>query len=294
MSSSWCPSLWVFNSFGHVIYLKVLVWAGASAQTSQPLAALCPQEALSASVTNLSTRLPKKHDLLDWDCAEALSIPDIVKSLKHIHQNGTFPVSQHPLSHRAGHGVRPPAPNHSLTSTQPDLDSKEDQNSVGECPVSSATIDSLKSRVKAWTQAGNPGHAMFNSSHPLRVCFFDGFLLYSPSMAAIQPQIDIKLFLRVSYAKAKARREARSGYVTLEGFWEDPPGYVDKIVWPNYVEDHKWMFEREDVEGKLREDVIKEWNIQTQEGGVDVDMTTTLEWAVQILMEQLPLLATRK
>ncbi|THV63449.1 hypothetical protein D6D27_10612, partial [Aureobasidium pullulans] len=25
----------------------------------------------------------------------------------------------------------------------------------------------------------------------------------------------------------KQRREARSGYVTLEGFWEDPPGYVD-------------------------------------------------------------------
>lgn len=37
--------------------------------------------------------LPKKHDLLDWDCAEALNIPDIAKSLEHIRQNGTFPVS---------------------------------------------------------------------------------------------------------------------------------------------------------------------------------------------------------
>jgi nicotinamide/nicotinate riboside kinase len=110
-------------------------------------------------------------------------------------------------------------------------------------------------------------------------------------MTAIQSQIDIKLFLRVSYTKAKARREARSGYVTLEGFWEDPPGYVDKIVWPNYVEDHKWMFEGEDVEGKLKEDVVKEWGIKTQGGGVDVDMTTTLEWAVETLMEQLPALA---
>jgi len=110
-------------------------------------------------------------------------------------------------------------------------------------------------------------------------------------MKPIQSQIDIKLFLRVSYAKAKARREARSGYVTLEGFWEDPPGYVDKIVWPNYVEDHKWMFEDGNVEGTLKEEVVKETGIKSQDGGLDVDMETTLKWAVEILMDQLPLLA---
>lgn len=103
--------------------------------------------------------------------------------------------------------------------------------------------------------------------------------------------MDIKLFLRVSYAKAKARREARSGYVTLEGFWEDPPGYVDKIVWPNYVEDHKWMFEGGDVEGKLKDEVVRETDILSQEGDVDRDMETTLKWAVEILMERLPLVA---
>jgi nicotinamide/nicotinate riboside kinase len=42
------------------------------------------------------TELPKKRGLLDWDCVEALSIPDIVKSLEHIHKTGTFPVSEHP------------------------------------------------------------------------------------------------------------------------------------------------------------------------------------------------------
>jgi nicotinamide/nicotinate riboside kinase len=163
---------------------------------------------------------------------------------------------------------------------------------VGAIPVSDATIEALKARVKAWISFGNPGFGILeNSKEPLRLCIFDGFLLYSKSMAPIQPQIDIKLFLRVSYAKAKARREARSGYVTLEGFWEDPPGYVDKIVWPNYVEDHKWMFEGEDVEGKLKEDVVKDTSVNSQDGGVDVDMETTLKWAVEMLMEQLPLIA---
>jgi len=211
------------------------------------------------------TELPKKYDLLDWDCAESLSIPDMVKSLEHIHKEGTFP---------------------------PFLDSKEDQNSVGDIPVSDVTIEALKARVKTWTSVGNPGFGMLeNSKEPLRLCVFDGFLLYSKSMASIQPQIDLKLFLRVSYAKAKARREARSGYVTLEGFWEDPPGYVDKIVWPNYVEDHKWMFEGEDVEGKLKEDVLKETSIKCQDGGADIDMERTLKWAVEMVMEQLPLIA---
>ena len=111
-------------------------------------------------------------------------------------------------------------------------------------------------------------------------------------MASVQPQMDIKLFLRVSYEKAKARREARSGYVTLEGFWEDPPGYVDKVVWPNYVEDHKWMFEDDDVGGKLKKDVIDLLGIRSQEGGVDVDMTTTLKWAVELIMKELPVIVT--
>ncbi|KAG9246886.1 P-loop containing nucleoside triphosphate hydrolase protein [Calycina marina] len=205
--------------------------------------------------------LPKNNGLLDWDCAESLSIPDIIKSLKHIHGSGTLP---------------------------PDLDSKEDQNSVGECPVSDTTVAELKARVKTWTEEGNAGHRILtDTSDPIRLCVFDGFLLYSKSLISVQPHIDIKILLRVSYAKAKARREARSGYVTLEGFWKDPPGYIDKIVWPNYVEDHKFMFEGDDVEGELKKSVVDDWKIAFPPGGLDVDMTTTLTWAVELLMEKL-------
>ncbi|RAL64442.1 hypothetical protein DID88_001918 [Monilinia fructigena] len=206
--------------------------------------------------------LPKKHDLVDWDCAEALNISEMVKSLEHIRKYGTFP---------------------------PNLESKEDQNSIGKCPVPDKEIEALKSEVTAWTQPGQPGHGiLLGTDSPIRLCIFDGFLLYSKSLASVQAHIDMKLFLRVSYAKAKGRREARSGYVTLEGFWEDPPGYVDKIVWPNYVEDHKWMFEDGDVEGQLKDDIVKELNLKCQDGGLDIDMTTTLKWAVATIMESLP------
>lgn len=107
-------------------------------------------------------------------------------------------------------------------------------------------------------------------------------------MATVKPFIDVKLFVRASYARAKARREARDGYVTLEGFWSDPPGYVDKIVWPNYVADHAWMFEDGDVEGKFKEDVLKNEGIRVQsDASLDADMEKMLSWMVDVILEEL-------
>ncbi|QPC71778.1 hypothetical protein HYE68_002530 [Fusarium pseudograminearum] len=199
--------------------------------------------------------LPTKNGLLDWDCAEAIDIPAMAESLAYIRQHAAFP---------------------------PTLDSKEDQNSVGKCPVPDFIIDAQRAKVDA---ALGPDHPLRNN---LRLCLLDGFLLYSPSMAALKPNLDIKLFLRTTYAKAKARREARDGYVTLEGFWADPPGYVDKIVWPNYVEEHAWMFEDGDVEGKFKKDVLDGEGIKVQgDGGADGDIVKTFEWTVDTILEEL-------
>ena len=151
--------------------------------------------------------------------------------------------------------------------------------------MSSTTIEALKKCVREWSSPGHAGHGLLSST---RLCIFDGFLLYSEELKPIQQHMDIKLFLRVSFAKAKARREARTGYVTLEGFWEDPPGYVDKIVWPNYVDAHQFMFEDGDVEGNLKKEVLEDWDVKCQESqGLDVDMETTLKWAVETIMKSL-------
>ncbi|OTA65271.1 nicotinamide riboside kinase 1 [Hypoxylon sp. EC38] len=208
------------------------------------------------------TELPSKDGLLDWDCAEAISIPDMKQALEHIRAHGTFP---------------------------PFVDSKEDQNSIGTCPVPESAIALARAKVAFWTSPGQPGHSIL-ISNPLRICILDGFLLYSPEMEAggIPSLLDTKLFLLVSRERATQRRERRDGYVTLEGFWTDPPGYVDKIVWPNYVASHSSLFKNGDVEGALDEDVLREKGILAQVGkGVDVDMTTTFEWAVETLMREL-------
>lgn len=85
-----------------------------------------------------------------------------------------------------------------------------------------------------------------------------------------------------------ARRAGRAGYVTLEGFWEDPPGYVEKIVWPNYVRDHGFLFRDGDVEGDVDEEVARERGIEYMEGVADGDLGRVLEWAVGVLMRELP------
>ncbi|KFG84955.1 nicotinamide riboside kinase 1 [Metarhizium anisopliae] len=200
--------------------------------------------------------LPVKNGLLDWDNAGALDISAMTEALSYIRQHASFP---------------------------PTLDSKEDQNSVGKCPVPESTIAALRSRVSD----------ALPSSHPLRganlrLCLLDGFLLYSPSMQAVHSHLDLKLFVRASYAKAKARREARDGYVTIEGFWADPPGYVDKIVWPNYVEEHAWMFDGGDVEGTFNADVLESQGIKApKEAPVDADLEYVLGWMVDVVIDEL-------
>ncbi|KAK1772949.1 nicotinamide riboside kinase 1 [Phialemonium atrogriseum] len=209
-------------------------------------------------------QLPLKDGLVDWDCPEAISVPDMVRALSHIRATGTFP---------------------------PDVHSKEDQNSVGPCPVSDAKIASLRARVEAWLQPGQPGHAILGGGGgggARRLCLLDGFLLYSASVAPVTDAIDVRLFLLASRAAATRRRATRDGYVTLEGFWRDPPGYVDRVVWPNYEAAHAWLFEGGDVQGEPRRDVLARERIRVQLGkGLDVDMETTLEWAVDTIMGDL-------
>ncbi|TGJ85221.1 hypothetical protein E0Z10_g3548 [Xylaria hypoxylon] len=223
--------------------------------------------------------LPSKHGLLDWDCAESINFEDMARALEHIIAEGTFP---------------------------PFVDSLEDQNTVGKCTVPESAISAAKSRVEAWMAPGQPGHAIFSSSSPnLRLCILDGFLLFGPDppLRRITDELlDIKFFLTVSRQKATARREGRDGYVTLEGFWTDPPGYVEKIVWPNYMESHAWLFEDGDVEKRLKGEILREKDIlvfpevlgrggkssgEENGKGLDIAMHVMFEWAVDTIMQKL-------
>lgn len=77
-----------------------------------------------------------------------------------------------------------------------------------------------------------------------KLVIVDGFLLFGKSVPkSLRELFDVKVLLRARREDAKARRERRNGYVTLEGFWEDPEGYFDGVVWPNYVREHGALVE---------------------------------------------------
>lgn len=89
-----------------------------------------------------------------------------------------------------------------------------------------------------------------------------------------------------------------------QNFWVDPPGYVDDVVWPRYVEDHAWLLipQYEDGDGngdgdesgarkdseklslverfgdgtRVREDV----GVRVAPGKGEVGMEAVLRWAV--------------
>ncbi|KAL5113443.1 ribosylnicotinamide kinase [Pleosporales sp. CAS-2024a] len=194
--------------------------------------------------------IPRRNGVQDWDCLESLNVAQLQDALHHIKTHGTSPAW---------------------------LQSKEDQNSVGEHGVGAEDLAALRARVGAWFDASK------EQWHGRRICVVDGFLLFSEDMREVRDAFDVRLFLRTSYETAKRRREARSGYVTLEGFWEDPPGYVDNVVWPNYVKDHGFLFADGDVEKELNQDVCSRVGINGMPRQAEGNMTKCLEWAVDVL-----------
>src|SRR5579859_7382167 len=68
------------------------------------------------------------------------------------------------------------------------------------------------------------------------------------------------------------------------GFWEDPPGYFDDIVWPCYIKDHQHLFENGDVNATLRENIVA--NLQTP-AYLDLSMQELLMWAMGSISDYL-------
>ena len=198
---------------------------------------------------------PSGQKLQDWDCAEAIDLPLFESTLRYIHRHGSVP---------------------------PDMHSKEDQNEVGESGVAKAQIERHHDEIAEWMAELK----LPPSIRTIDLTIIDGFLLYAdpnaPSIpTSITDLLDLKLFLRSDHDRTKTRREARKGYVTLEGFWEDPEGYVDDVVWPNYVREHKWMFEDGNVdEGELSRQV-GEQHIAVGPGKGEKSMSELWHWSTE-------------
>ncbi|KAJ9608663.1 ribosylnicotinamide kinase [Cladophialophora chaetospira] len=232
---------------------------------------------LSVTSNEFGTR-----ELQDWDCVDSLDLPLFEHTLRYLHDHGSLP---------------------------PDSVSKEDENSVGESHVSSEDVEEWKTKVKSWLddrgQAGKQESKL--EEKQIRIYIVDGFLLYPPAPSSsqantyphtqeglnhlhglIQKFLQPKLFIPSTRQQTLTRRAARSGYVTLEGFWTDPPGYVEDVVWPNYILYHSWMYKDGNVDGEEFDDkVCESQGLKVCPGGGQWKMPEVLEWAVQQVKESI-------
>ncbi|KAJ5205883.1 SNF2-related protein [Penicillium cf. griseofulvum] len=200
------------------------------------------------------TTTPSGEKVQDWDTASAIDIPFLSQALSYVREKGALP---------------------------PRLQSKEDQNDETSSGVSDELVQELRGIV---------GSRLLDESgkrSEKTIAFLEGFLLFAPPrsesgkehvLRSVHDAINLHLFLPAAYELVKARREGRSGYVTVgaapeppvqtgdgghgetrtevdlnaeddrppQNFWVDPPGYVDDVVWPRYVTDHAWLLIAED------------------------------------------------
>ncbi|RMZ90593.1 hypothetical protein DV736_g2169, partial [Chaetothyriales sp. CBS 134916] len=199
----------------------------------------------------------------NWDCAESIDIPLLLRALGHVKSTGRLPA---------------------------DLFSKEDQNTVGPTPdVPESLLASLREEVRSWLVRDSAAAAHAGSGADIRICITDAFLLAAAQLYALSQMLDLKLWVSCSRRQMLDRRLRRKGYVTLETFWEDPPGYVEDVVWPEFLREHAWLV-REldsssgenslvvDEEAAKREDIVV---APEEEDGKVLAMPDLVTWATR-------------
>ncbi|KAJ5777561.1 Phosphoribulokinase/uridine kinase [Penicillium odoratum] len=205
----------------------------------------------------------------DWDTAAAIDTNFLAQALAYVRQHGKLPPRLQSKEDQ----------NDATDSGVDDELVRQLRNTVIERLGSGSEM-----KLKPKTIAFMEGFLLYSAPEQ------DQDQKKSP-LQAVQSQIHLPLFLPASYTNVKTRREARSGYVTVgpvpdvptststptapsnaegskehpieidleaeddrppQNFWVDPPGYVDDIVWPRYVEDHAWLLVADkSVEGDL-------------------------------------------
>ncbi|KAI8067189.1 P-loop containing nucleoside triphosphate hydrolase protein, partial [Gongronella butleri] len=146
--------------------------------------------------------------LENWDCPEALDFEGFVATIKHVQVHGRLPDG---------------------------YKSNEVENTHdGSGQITAPWLDT-------WRRQYALTHPDDEKEDDTLWLIVDGFMLLSDER--VQALLDHRFFVTASYATLKTRRSARQGYHTLEGYWTDPPGYFDAIVWPEYLRAHKHLLD---------------------------------------------------
>ena len=205
--------------------------------------------------------IPVHNGVRDWDCAEAIDLPKLENALRRI---------------KGGEDVE---------EVKNGVASTELPEGEGETDQWEEVLEGLKAEMEQWEAVigTNSSEAWQRRS----LVIVDGFLLLGSSVRSVRDLFDVRILLRSRYVDSKRRREARSGYTTIEGWWQDPPDYFDRIVWPNYVKEHSFLFKNHDVQGQVCDDVATQAGVEVVPGMGQWSLPDTLAWIVRLLRDRL-------
>ena len=212
------------------------------------------------------TELPHRGGLLDWDCAQSLDWPRLEDAVRSWRRDGVNNITA---------GSANPQPQ----CQQDDDDDDDDATAVpGDDETKAQRENGITPALVERLRAGGVPTPPGSADERQRILILDGFLLFTPSVpAAFRSLLDLKILLRAPYADAKGRRESRRGYVTMEGWWEDPPEYFDTVVWPNYVEENRGFFVDGDVQGRIDDALCEKEGVKVWVGETD-GLAKALTW----------------
>ena len=242
------------------------------------------------------SQIPTRADgTQDWDCPEALDLTRLHTVLCTVRDGGEIPrdlVRQGGLEDgepSGGAGAKDNSKSEGTTTEEVKAE-HDGVHGVQNSPISAEKLTALRHKLSLW-----PANAKER-----RIVLIEGILLFSPvpPLSTLTPIFNVRILLRTTRDAAKRRREARAGYVTLEGYWQDPPAYFDEVVWPGFVRAYSGLFLEGDVEGSPDEDEVQKLGIEIgpllgdeaqregkERGGIELERL--LDWIVDLLEKTL-------
>lgn len=244
----------------HPAILVGIAGASASGKTalSQLLSSVLPPSTPSFSIHQSDFFIPKhfllpsKSGEVDTDSSAAIDFAAMLRVLKYAKREGMLPPGYH-SQHYNG-----------------------DKRETAESLVAQEVVDELKEML------ANSG--ALPQGQPIGIV--SGFLLYhDPDMREI---FDIKLFLRAEAEAARIKRFEKPAYAAAgaeHDFWRTQ-NYFNQTVWPNYVHEHKSLFEDGDVEGRPLFDLCDKLDIVMQPQ-LYMNAEQILRWAASSILSAL-------
>lgn len=156
------------------------------------------------------------------------------------------------------------------------MEAEADEHNRAVSLVSQDELDDLKALVtrSEHFQAGRP------------IGIVDGsLLLHDPTIRSL---LDVKIILRASRETSRRRRFEKPEYVGSEvgdDFWRTRD-YFDRVIWPNYSEEHGPLFENGDVQGRPIMGLCEQLGIVIQPE-LDLSVPEVLKWAAESVVKDI-------